>query len=144
MAEVPEVIKAAIEGELVTATGGVHDNYSVGRDGLTRKVIADNNVAPIKPAVYLNWSNGVPFGVVQRKLKAERLFVDVYFYQDDGYDVIRTMRGAVRALLEYARFDVDEGWIADIFWRGDITGMFDDELRCCMERTSYEILLVRR
>ncbi|RMH11465.1 MAG: hypothetical protein D6698_16325 [Gammaproteobacteria bacterium] len=126
------------------ATGGIHDRYSVGRNGLQRRHMADSDAAPVHPAVYLGWSNRVPFGDQQKILGADRLFVDVYFYQDSGYDIILTLRERVRTVLEYNPVAVDGAWMADIFWRGDILGQFDDGLRCCVERSTYEILLVRR
>lgn len=126
------------------ATGGIHDSDSAGRDGMRRELLMVSGTPGIRPGVFVRWGTDTPFGVAQRSLGAQRLMAEVFFYQDDGYDKIISMRERVKTLLEYAPVQFDEPggyWMADIFWRGDVLAMVDDEMGgACFERSRYEIL----
>lgn len=147
MTTLQDALKAALTGDgalSALATGGVHDDDSAGRDGMRRELLMVAGEVAIRPGVYVHWASDVPFGDHQATLSVRRVFCEVYYFQDDGYSVIRQMRARVRDLLEYRRvmFDDPPGVINhDILWRGDVTGQFDDEMKCSMERTRYELLV---
>lgn len=126
------------------ATGGVHDAESVGRRGLTRAALAGSNSVPIQPALYLHWPNAVPFGGGEVGVQAERVYLEVYAYQDTGYAATQAMRARVMALLHRQRVTLEEGWCFIILWRGDVTQQRDEGLGgVSMERSRYEMQVGR-
>lgn len=148
MATMKEAVRAVLTGDatlMALATGGVHDHDTVGRRGLTRETLMTAGVVAIKPAIYINWTTEAPFGVRQATLQAERLFFEVYFYQDSGYATIVSMRKRVKALLNYQPTQYNSPaneWMHDIRWAGDLLEMKDEELGgVSMERTRYEVLV---
>jgi hypothetical protein len=142
-------VRTALSGDgalAALATGGVHDHVTVGRKGLTRETLMTSGQVAIRPGVYLNWTTDNPWGDHDATLKAARAFVEVFFYEDAGYATIKAMRERVKALLRYNPVTYDEPggeFCHDILWRGDLTGMFDDALDVCMERSRYEVILTR-
>lgn len=129
------------------ATGGIYQVSTVGREGLTRKMLLGSGVA-INPAVYVVWSTDVPYQQDNRLLRGQNLFFYVYFYQDTGYDVCKQMRERVKALLEYQPVQYDDPadeHMHDLFWRGDMVGEIDESLGdASMERSRYQALYTRR
>lgn len=132
------------------ATGGIWDADStapdggkVGYRGMRNELMMTAGDPVRKPAIYLSWSTDVPFGVAQRSLGAQHAYVEVYYYQDNGYDIIRKMSARVRQLLAYKRFQFTEPadyWVYDIFWAGDVLNQVDVGLNVCFERSRYQIL----
>lgn len=126
------------------ATGGVHDAESVGRRGLTRAALAGSSTVPIEPALYLHWPTAVPMGGGEVGLQVERVFLEVYAYQDRGYTATGAMRERVMALLHRQQVTLDDGWCFLILWRGDVCQQHDEALGgVSMERSRYEVQVGR-
>lgn len=142
-------VVAVLNGDsalMALATGGVFSSETVGERGMTRDLIAVADQVAVRPAVYVNASTTVPFGTAQRKLGAERSWIEIFFYASER-TVIWQMRERVRMLLEYqpVQFDEPAGyWTADIFWQGDVLDMVDEAMGHVMfDRSRYQILSKR-
>ena len=149
MTTLQEAVKAVLDGDATLgalATGGIHDQDSVGQNGLEIKDLIVSGNPTIQPAVYVKWSTQVKMPEYARALRAEHVFFEVYFYQHAGYDVIHDMRVRVRQLLDYQTVTIDEpsGYEnMDILWAGDLLGMYDESLgNAAMERSRYQAVIV--
>lgn len=147
MTTLQDAVKGQLEGYIplsVLAEGGIHDDESAGRDGMRRELLMVAGEVAIRPGIYIHWPSDVPFGEHQATLGVRRVFCEIYFYQDNGYTTVREMRRLVRGLLEYGRVTFDDPpgqFNHDILWRGDVTGQYDDAMKCSMERTRFELLV---
>jgi hypothetical protein len=124
---------------MALATGGVHDAESLGRNNLELDDITDGSPV-VKPALFIRWSTEAPYS--SSVLKARSVFVELYFFQDQGYDVTVQMRHRAFELLHQQRvsFDDPEGdYLYAFRWAGDLTNMDDESLQgASMERSRYE------
>lgn len=126
------------------ATGGLYDWAQVGRRGLTRATLTANDTVPIQPALFLHWSSATPFGGGEVGVAAQRVFFEVYFYQDSGYASIDAMRQRVMTLLHRQQLALNDGWCFLILWRGDVRQQQDEALGgVSMERSRYEVHIGR-
>jgi hypothetical protein len=127
------------------ATNGVKDLDTLGRAGLE---LADLNggTAAIKPTVFIRWSTAAPYS--DSVLNARSLFVELYFYADQGYTTIESMRARVFALLHQKRVSFDSPTnehLCAFRWAGDVLQQVDDQLGgAAFERSRYEGHLVIR
>ena len=142
-----EAVKAVLVDDVdfaALATGGIHDGDSVGRRGMTHKLLMVDDQVAINPGVYITWVTDSPLGQAQKTIGADDLFFDLYCYQDIGYDVTRAMRKLAKQLFNYTPVAFDEPTdeiIRDIIWAGDVTGQRDDDMEANMERSSYRVLI---
>lgn len=144
-----EAIKAVLTGDATltaVCTGGVYDRDNVGRQGLTLATL-QNGTPLIQPSIFIKWSSENPFDAERHKtLKAERVFFEVFYYEDGGaaptHDICLTMRLRVRQLLAYNRsVEITEpsgAWCHDVIWAGDVVGLRDEALgNASMERSRF-------
>lgn len=134
--------KAILEADttlLATATGGVWDFDETGRQGLSRTITTgafDSN-GIIKPCVLLKLRSSTPDLVLRddaNQYNSVREIVEVWFYQDTGYDKIETMRNRVYRDLHAQR--LSGMW--QLLWGGDIRpGIRDTDLDASVERSDY-------
>lgn len=147
MTTLREAVKAVLVGDATLtalATGGVHDMDSVGHEGLTRKTLMVSGQVEIRPGIYIVWSSVVPFGKAQATIRANRVFFEVYFYQDTGFDVCEQMRKRVKELLNYQTVTPNEPadeWCHQFIWAGDVVGVRDDRMSASMERSRYQAIV---
>ncbi len=139
--------KAILEADatlLATATGGVWDFDETGRLGLSRTVTpaAFDSNGRIKPCVLLKLRSSTPDSHLRDDAGQYSSTVDmleVWFYQDAGYDSIETMRNRVYALLHAKQLT---GAFA-VHWAGDVRGQRDVELDASVERSQYQVFTAR-
>lgn len=138
-------MKAAFEadGTIISLGARVLTSEEVGREGLKRKNLMVENQVAIVPSVYITESTSVPVGSRITTRRSLRRIVDVYYYQDSGYDLTRQMREVGYQLFDQGRLSYDEPdeFNRKVFWRGDITNMWDEALAdVSMERSRFEVL----
>lgn len=143
-----EAVKAALLADvtLATLTTIILDDDDVGRDGLQREqLLATDTATSISPAIFIKWRSQLPFQL--RVLKAEQVFFEVYFYQEQGYGTVEAMRARVFELLHEQAIQFDEpagNYCHLILWRGNVLRLFDPELAgASMERSRYETHITR-
>lgn len=129
---------------MALATGGVHDSDSLGRNNLELGDLTAGSPV-VKPAMFLRWRSEVPLSLVV--LKARSIFVELYFYQDQGYTVTAQMRQRAFELLHQHGVSFDEpsgDYLYNFTWAGDLTDMDDESLQgASMERSRYQGFLVK-
>lgn len=151
MTTIREAVRAVLTGDatlVALATGGIHDDDSLdNRNGLTPQALQAAGSPLIRPGIYIGWTTSDPFGVHDATLHAERGFLEVYFYQHEGYDVITTMRDRVKRLLHQQRVNFDtpaNQYNHAILWAGDVLNMKDEEMAgASMERSRFEVHIRR-
>lgn len=141
-----EAIRELLEDDVTfaaLAVGGIYDGDTVGHNGMTRKLLAIDDIANMNPGVYITWVTDSPLGQAQKSIGADSIFFDLYCYQKTGYDITRAMRKRAKQLLNYTPVAFDEPAdeiMRDIIWAGDVTGQRDSEMAANMERSSYQVL----
>jgi len=147
MTTLREAVKAVLVADATLtalATGGVHDMDSVGHKGLTRETLMVSGQVAIRPGIYIVWSSVVPFGEAQATIRANRVFFEIYFYQDTGFAVCSQARKRVKVLLNYKTVVPDapaDEWCHQIMWAGDVVGVRDDRMSASMERSRYQAIV---
>lgn len=143
-----QAVKALLSGDVTLAalaTGGIHDADSLGRNGLELADLCAGTPV-IKPAVFIRWTTEAPFSAAV--LKARSIFLELWFYQDQGYETIRQMRERAFALLHQKRVTMDTpagDYLYALVWAGDVLQQSDDSLGgASFERSRYEGHLIRR
>lgn len=141
-------IKAVLEADagnlLLTATGGVWDFDETGRLGLGRTgtpAAFDANER-IKPCVLVKGRGEQPDGQIAddpAQTLSTRTVVELYFYQDSGYDDIETLRNRCFALLHGQQ----ASGIVKIVWMNHIAQQRDEELDANVERSDYQVTALR-
>jgi len=135
--------KAILEADttlLTTATGGVWDYDEAGRKGLSRTVTpgAFDSNGIIKPCLLLKLRDAVPDGAIAddaTQTVSLREVLEVWFYQDTGYDKIATMRERVYSKLQAVQLTDTYG----CWWAGDVRGARDTDLDAATERSDYTV-----
>lgn len=143
MTTLPAATKAVLTGDgtlVALATGGIHDLHSLGRNELEPGDLQAGVSPVIQPGIFLRWRSQAQMGL--RVAETRRGFVEVYFYDHEGYTTIATMRAEVYRLLHQARvlFDEPDRFTRAVFvWAGDVEQQEDDSLMgAAMERSRYE------
>jgi hypothetical protein len=143
MTTLREAVKNVLKTDatlLALATGGIYDAEDVGRKGLTIETIRGSGVA-INPAIFLRWTTENRLN--PDVLRVQQAFVQIYFYQDVGFDICRQMRQRVLTLLhqQSVAFDEPSGWYCfALVWVGDVLEQYDDQLGGAhYERSRYQV-----
>ena len=129
---------------LTTATGGVYDFNETGRLGINRTTTPgafDSNEI-LKPCVLLRVRSARADGGLAddaTKYTSIREALEIYFYEDDGYSNIETMRDRVYTLLHAVQ--LSGTFIC--YWQNDVRGARDDELDASVERSEYLVRFKR-
>jgi hypothetical protein len=101
-------IKTILEADgalLATATGGIWDWDETGRLGISRETTPDayTSAGVIQPCLLVKSRGRLPDGQAHDtslQTASTREIVEIWFYQDEGYDSIDTMKARVFALLQ--------------------------------------------
>ncbi len=148
MTTMQEAIRLALADDVAfaaLASGGVFDGETVGRRGMTRKLLTTDDVVRMQPGVYLTWVTNDPMGQAQQTIGAQNYFFDLYCYQDSGYLITGAMRKRAYEILNYTPVEFDDPAdeiMRDIVWAGDVTGQRDDDMGgAAMERSSYQVIV---
>ena len=133
--------KAILEADvtlLATATGGVWDFDETGRLGINRTLVGafDANEI-IKPCVLLKLRSSTPSGIADEGTRYSGVteMLEVWFYEDDGYSNIGTMRDRVYVLLHAVQLS---GTFMCL-WAGDVRQARDVDLDASVERSVYQV-----
>lgn len=134
--------KALLEADatlLTTATGGVYDYDETGRLGINRTLTSafDSNEI-IKPCILIKSRSSEPtLGIVDEGARYQSVneMLEVWFYEDDGYSNIETMRDRVWTLLHAVQLS---GTFMCL-WAGDIRQARDTDLDASVERSVYQV-----
>lgn len=131
------------------ATGGIDDDDSLNNQhGLTLEDITSPTSPIIQPAVFVEWVSADPFGVHDKTLHAERLFLVVYFWQDTGYGTISAMKDRVKRLLHQQRVSYDtpaNQYCYAMLWVGDVLDQKDPEMGgASLEWSRFEVHIRRK
>ena len=135
--------KALLEADatlLATATGGIWDYDEAGRLGINRTTTPgafDANEV-IKPCILLKLRSSEPNPFLQdegARYSGVREMLEVWYYEDDGYSNIETMRDRVWALLHAVQLD---GTFMCL-WAGDVRSARDSDLDASVERSTYQV-----
>lgn len=142
-------IKVLLEADailLASATGGIWDYDETGRLGLSLETTPGAYTAAgiIKPAIVVKGRGARPQGQINdeaARTLSTREIVEIWFYQDEGYDTIATMRNRVFTLLHEVR--VEGTFRAQ--WAGNIlANMTDDEMgNISVERDDYAVTALK-
>jgi len=134
--------KAILEADatlLTTATGGVWDYDETGRLGINRMLTSafDSNEI-IKPCILLKSRSAEPDqSLVDEgaRYQSTTEMLEVWFYEDDGYSNIETMRDRVWTLLHAVQLS---GTFMCL-WAGDVRQARDTDLDASVERSLYQV-----
>jgi len=135
--------KALLEADatlLATATGGMWDFDETGRLGINRTTTPaafDANEI-LKPCVLLKLRSSEPNPLLQdegARYSGVREMLEVWFYEDDGYSNIETIRDRVFSLLHAVQLS---GTFMCL-WAGDVRGPRDSDLNASVERSTYQV-----
>lgn len=147
MTTLREATRALFTGDvtfMALATGGVHDADSLGRNWLELDDITGSTPV-IRPALFIRWTTEAPYSI--RVLKARSLFVELYFFQDQGYTVTAQMRDRAYVLMEQQRVSFNEpagSYLYAFRWAGDLVQSNDETLQgASMERSRFEGHLIK-
>lgn len=116
MATLQEAVIAVLEGDPTLAgliTGGIFDAVDMDRDGWTLSDVERTASGRVKPFAVLRWGADRPGGGL---LTSGRQSVEVFFYADAGYSVIRQAKRQAIKLLHLAAFTTDFESIARARW----------------------------
>lgn len=135
--------KAILEADatlLATATGGVWDINEAGKSGINRTSTpgAFDSQGVIKPCVLLKLRSGTPDGALADDATQTVSLLDIleaWFYQDQGYTAINTMRDRVYTLWQAKQLT---GTFVCL-WAGDVRGGRDIDLDASVERSDYNV-----
>lgn len=134
--------KALLEADatlLAAATGGIYDLDETGPEGINRTLTAafDANEI-IEPCVLLKTRSSTPNPLLQdegARYSGVTEMLEVWFYEDDGYSNIETMRDRVFSLLHAVQLD---GTFMCL-WAGDVRQARDSALGANVERSTYQV-----
>lgn len=123
---------------LATATGGIWSIDEAGRMGLNRTNTpsAFDSSGIIKPCVLLRARAMVPDFILRddsNQYNSARQILECYFYQDNAYTSIVTMRDRVYVLLNMKQLT---GTFL-VSWAGHSGEQFDYDINACVERSEY-------
>lgn len=147
MATLRNVIRTTLEGNAgLTAllTGGIYDASELPREGLTptNTAAAFDANGRLKPTAILRWRGAAP--TETEPIGEERRFVEIYVYQDQGYEVIDSAIALIKPLLHRQEFSADGLRFVSLRWAGDLGEMVADELQSAsMNRSRYEVVVLR-
>lgn len=136
-------IKGVLEADaplLTAATGGVYDFDETGRSGINRATTPgafDSNEL-VKPCVLVKARDTVADNALRddpSQYASVRTVIEVWFYDDEGYSSIETMRDRVYALLAGKQFS----GTFKVTWMQDIRQGRDEDLDASMERSDYDV-----
>jgi hypothetical protein len=97
----------------------------------------------IKPCAVLRWRGSNPTG--PDILPAELKFLEVWFYEDQGYSNVEEAKRLVKGLLHRKLFRADYYGLISFEWAGDLGELTADELGgASADRTRYAITLTRK
>jgi len=136
--------KAILEADTATlvaaATGGIYDLDETGPQGINRTITpaAFDANGIIKPCILLKLRSSEPDPYLAdegARYVGVREMLEVWFYEDDGYSNIETMRNRVWALLHAVQLS---GTFMCL-WAGDVRNQRDTELDANVERSTYQV-----
>jgi len=135
--------KAILEADatlLAAATGGIYDYDEAGRLGISRATTPDafDDNEILQPCVLLKLRSATPTGDLQDEATqyvSVREVLEAWFYEDDGYSNIETMRDRVYALLQ----NVQLSGTFQCIWAGDIRNQRDTDLDASVERSEFSV-----
>jgi hypothetical protein len=137
MTSLRQAIRAKLEANTALAalaTGGIWDHDEIaaagyGRDGLTVKVIATSGSNPvIKPSIYVKTGVGTPIYPI--KAQGKNYAFDIFFYDQQDFEVIQQMRDLVYEALHEQRvtFTQPANWYCrQIVFAADVLNDWRDE-----------------
>lgn len=123
---------------VAAATGGIWDYDETGRLGINRTTTPaafDSNEI-LKPCVLLKLRSSTPDGILAddaSQYTSVREMLEVWFYEEEGYTNIETMRNRVYALLHAQQLT----GTFQVLWQGDVRGQRDVEMDASVERSDY-------
>lgn len=129
---------------LALATGGIYDWDETGRMGINRSnaaTAAAFSSGIIQPCLLLKLRSSVPFGEIaddSAQIQAARSFIEVWYYQDNGFAAIDTMRERTWVLLHGKQL----GGFA-CHWVFDSPQLHDIELDANVQRSDYSAWFLR-
>lgn len=134
------------DGTLVAAaTGGIYDFDETGRLGLSRTLTpgAYDSNGLIKPCILLKQRSATPdyqLADDTNQYVSVQEMLEAWFYEEDGYSNIETMRDRVYALTHTVQLT----GTFQVLWAGDLRpGIRDDDLDANVERSDYQVYLPR-
>jgi hypothetical protein len=150
MADLKTVFREQLETDAtLTAllTGGVWDASELPVEGLAAgslpSGVLESDGIRVKPFAAITWRAATPFGA--DVLGAERQTVEVYVYQQVGYDVIDAVLRRLKGRLHDQPLGAsDHEALAWCLWAGDLGEMVAVELgQISMNRSRFEIRKMR-
>ena len=139
--ELKTLLKA--DGALGALTSIILDDEDVGHDGLQRKdLLASASAVSISPAIFIKGSTRVAWS--ELLFNAERIYLEIFFYEETGYTTCLAMRDRVLTLLHRQQVTFDTGFCLEMYWLSDVTNSFDEALgNVSMWRSRYEARITR-
>lgn len=135
VARIVEVLQAdvALTGLL---PGGIYQT-EISRQTTPAAFDADSE---LRPCAHVRAESLVPTGP---HAGSARVFVLMFFYQQDGYDAIGPARRRVFGLLHRQRFTADGEAIYEVAHADDLLEAEDPALGVSMERSRYQVTIQR-
>lgn len=126
MATLESAVETAIEAAAgTTLTGGMYSAEEMDRGNVTLDTVLRDTNGRILPFGVLRWRGDIPGGGLH---DSGRRFLEVWLYEDSGYDNIRAARRAIRKALHRQYFTTDGESSAMGRWVGDLGELTADEL----------------
>jgi hypothetical protein len=135
-----KTILEADETLAAAATGGIWDLDEAGPNGINRTTTPDafDDNEIIKPCVLLKLRSATPDGALEDEAAqyvSVREVLEAWFYEDDGYSNINTMRDRVYMLLHAIQLT----GTFKVLWAGDVRNQRDTELDANVERSEFAV-----
>lgn len=129
-------VLAALQADTILAailSGGMYAETEISRQNTPDAF--DENLE-IMPCALINQGSQAQAGPYVESDISARLYLRVYFYQHDGYDVIGQAVARVRTLLHKAK--IGSG-VWEIAWADDVPNMSDQALECSLAISTYQV-----
>lgn len=128
---------------LALATGGVWDWDETGRMGINRTNTSTAFTdGKIKPCILLKLGSSVPFGDIaddENKIVGARDRLEVWAYQDNGYNTINAMLARVYTLLQGKPLG---GFVCR--WAGDTSPLRDTDMDANVTRRDFAVVYLQQ
>lgn len=118
MASISAVVRVALENTSALTTlltGGIFDASELGRLGLSPSTSGLYNGDVLKPCAVIRWRATNPYGPHYGP-QSQRRSVEIYVYEDDGYNTIESALYLIKQTLHRTQLDADNGGLWWVNW----------------------------
>ena len=138
-----ETIRTALQGQITAASTRIYTFDDTGRLGINRTTVPDafdaNQI--IQPTVLVRETETLQVDeIIGGGVRSASVGIALFFYDNNAFTNLDQMRiEAFRALHE----EIVDGSF-QVFWSSDVRDLRDTELDAFVDRSDYEVFILRR